>query len=164
MPHAAFATPLGTCALAWGEHGLTRFHLPGENLPALPETESTSPPPASIQDVISRVQRHLAGEMQDFSDLPYDFTPVPEFTRAVLRATLAVKAGHTATYGDLAAALGQPPAASRAVGAALGANPWPLLIPCHRVVAASGKMTGYSGPGGIATKTRLLALEGAWLL
>ncbi len=164
MPRLAFATPLGTCALAWGEHGLTRFHLPGENLPATPEAESTSPPPAWIQAVIARVQRHLAGEYQDFSDLPYDFAPVPEFTRAVLRATLAVKAGRTATYGDLAAALGQPPAASRAVGAALGANPWPLLIPCHRIVAADGSMTGYSGPGGIETKTRLLALEGARLL
>ena len=110
------------------------------------------------------MQHHLAGDPQDFSDLPYDFARVPEFHRAVLRATLAVKSGHTTTYGALAATLGQPPGASRAVGTALGANPWPLVIPCHRVVAASGKMTGFSGPGGVDTKARLLALEGAQLL
>jgi methylated-DNA-[protein]-cysteine S-methyltransferase len=75
-----------------------------------------------------------------------------------------VKAGHTATYGEIAASIGESAAASRAVGTALGANPWPLLIPCHRVVAATGKMTGFSGPGGISTKTRLLAVEGAQLV
>jgi methylated-DNA-[protein]-cysteine S-methyltransferase len=75
-----------------------------------------------------------------------------------------VKPGHTSSYGDLAAAIGQPAAASRAVGTALGSNPWPLLIPCHRILAATGKMTGFSGPGGIATKVKLLALEGAQLL
>ena len=94
----------------------------------------------------------------------YDFARLPEFHRAVLRATLGVKSGHTATYGAIAAALGQPPGASCAVGTALGANPWPLLIPCHRIVAAGGKMTGFSGPGGVATKVKLLALEGARLL
>jgi len=76
-----------------------------------------------------RVQRHLGGDPQDFSNLRYDFTALPEFHRAVLHAALAVKAGHTTTYGAIAAAPGQPPGASRAVGTALGANPWPLLIP-----------------------------------
>jgi methylated-DNA-[protein]-cysteine S-methyltransferase len=164
MPHTSFDTPLGTCAVSWGERGLTRFHLPGDTRPAAHDAESGADLPVWIQDIIARVQRHLGGDFQDFSDLTYDFAELPEFTRAVLLATLAVKAGRTVTYGDLASALGQPPAASRAVGAALGANPWPLLIPCHRVVATSGKMTGYSGPGGIETKTRLLALEGAQLL
>ena len=162
MPHATFPPPLGTCAIAWNDAGLTRFLLPDPARPAGGGTEAEPPP--WVREIIGRVGRHIAGDPQDFSDARYDFTRVPEFNRAVLRATLAVKSGHTATYGDLATAIGQPPAASRAVGAALGANPWPLLIPCHRIVAASGKMTGFSGPGGVATKTRLLALEGALLL
>jgi methylated-DNA-[protein]-cysteine S-methyltransferase len=156
----AFPTALGCCALSWNADGLTRFELPE----AATRSTDVATPPAEITALIARVQRHLAGDPQDFSGVTYDFTRVPEFHRTVLQATLAVKAGHTATYGEIAAALGQSLAASRAVGAALGANPWPLLIPCHRIVAASGKMTGFSGPGGVATKVKLLALEGAQLL
>ena len=145
-----------------GDAGVTRFLLPDPERPPGAAVEVV--PPSWIGSIIGRVQRHLAGEAQDFSDVRYDFTRVTEFVAAVLHATLTVKSGHTATYGELAAAIGQPPAASRAVGAALGDNPWPLLIPCHRIVAASGKLTGFSGPGGVATKVRLLALEGAQLL
>jgi len=162
MPHATFATPLGTCAIAWNDAGLTRFLLPDPERRHSSNTEAE--PPDWVVAVIARVQRHLAGEPQDFADVRYDFTRVPEFVRAVLLVTLQVKSGTTATYGDIAQALGHLPGASRAVGAALGDNPWPLLIPCHRIVAASGKMTGFSGPGGVATKVRLLALEGAQLL
>ncbi len=162
MPHATFITPLGTCAIAWNDAGLTRFLLPDPERRAVGNTEAD--PPSWVGEVIERVKRHLTGEAQDFSDVRYDFARLPEFVRNVLRATLNVKAGHTATYGELATAIGQPLAASRAVGTALGDNPWPLLIPCHRIVAATGKMTGFSGPGGVATKVRLLALEGAQLL
>lgn len=160
-----FDTPLGTCAVEWQGDRLTRFQLPDTAHAGGPESPSSPPePPAWVTALVDRVRRHLAGEYQDFSDLPYDFSLPPPFVRDVLRATLGVKAGHTATYGEIAAAIGHPPAASRAVGAALGSNPWPLLIPCHRIVAASGKLTGYSGPGGTATKSRLLVLEGAQLL
>jgi methylated-DNA-[protein]-cysteine S-methyltransferase len=162
MPHATFSTPLGTCAIAWNDNGLTRFLLPDPQRPAGGGTEAE--PPDWVRAIIARVERHLAGEPQDFADVRFDFSRVPEFIRAVLRATLAVKPGHTATYGEIAAAIGQPPAASRAVGSALGDNPWPLLIPCHRIVAAGGKMNGFSAPGGIATKVKLLALEGAQLI
>ena len=86
-----------------------------------------------------------------------------EFHREVFEQTLAIKAGSTCSYGDIARKMGQSPAVIRAVVAALGINPWPLLIPCHRVVASDGKMTGFSGSGGIKTKLRLLALEGAQL-
>lgn len=160
MPRSTFLTPLGRCSIAWDGATLTRFELPEATV----QPDDLPAPPPEIVAIIARVHRHLAGEAQDFSDLTYDFARIPEFHRAVLRALLDVKSGHTATYGDLARAIGQPPAASRAVGTALGANPWPLLIPCHRIVAASGKMTGFSGPGGVATKARLLALEGAQLL
>jgi methylated-DNA-[protein]-cysteine S-methyltransferase len=163
MPHVTFPTALGPCALGWSDSVLTAFGLPGDQH-RLPTEAPTLAPPPWIAAIIARVQRHLDGDPQDFSDLPYDFDRIPEFHREVLRATLAVKSGHTTTYGAIAATLGQPPGASRAVGTALGANPWPLLIPCHRVVAASGKMTGFSGPGGVDTKARLLALEGAQLL
>lgn len=162
MPHATFLTPLGVCAIAWSDAGLTRFLLPDPDRVRNGGTESE--PPDWVQTIIERVQRHLAGEPQDFADLRYDFSRVPRFVAEVLRATLGVKAGRTASYGEIATAIGQPPAASRAVGSALGDNPWPLLIPCHRIVSASGNMTGFSGPGGVATKVKLLALEGAQLL
>lgn len=162
MPHATFTTPLGTCAIAWNDAGLTRFLLPDPDRRAGGDTEAVPPP--WVEEIIVRVQRHLAGELQDFSDVRFDFGKMPEFNRAVLRATLAIKPGHTSTYGEIAAAIGEQPGAARAVGAALGGNPWPLLIPCHRVLAATGNMTGFSGPGGVRTKTRLLALEGAQLI
>jgi methylated-DNA-[protein]-cysteine S-methyltransferase len=162
MPSASFPTPLGRCTIGWNDAGLTHFHLPGPA--ATGEATPATDPPPWVRAVIDRVLRHLAGDLQNFADLRYDFSSQPAFLRAVLQATLAVKAGHTATYGDIARAIGEGPAASRAVGAALGANPWPLLIPCHRVVAADGGLTGYSGPGGTATKAKLLALEGARLL
>lgn len=161
MPHATFTTPLGLCAIAWNDLGLTRFLLPDpERRPGTAEAQ----PPSWVSEIIDRVLRHLSGDVQDFADVPFDFSRVNDFMGAVLRATLSVKPGQTATYGDLAAAIGQPIAISRAVGSALSGNPWPLLIPCHRIVAATGKMTGFSGPGGVATKVRLLALEGAQLL
>jgi methylated-DNA-[protein]-cysteine S-methyltransferase len=162
MPHATFSTPVGTCVVAWNDVGLTRFLLPDPERPAPARDESS--PPEWVSQAITRVQRHLAGDLQDFTDLRYDFSRVPTFVSAVLRAVLQVKAGSTTSYGELATVIGQSTGASRAVGTALGSNPWPLLIPCHRVVAANGKMTGFSGPGGVATKLKLLALEGAQLV
>ncbi len=161
MPHATFSTSLGTCAIAWSDAGLTRFLLPE---PERQRGDTESDPPPWVAEVIERVRQHVAGVPQDFSDVRFDYGRMPEFNRAVLRATLGVKPGHTATYGEIATAIGQPVTNSRAVGGALGDNPWPLLIPCHRIVAATGKRTGFSGPGGVATKVRLLALEGAQLL
>lgn len=161
MPHATFQTPLGICAIAWNENGLTRFLLPDPDRPPGAGAVET---PSWIGQIVDRVQRHLAGDPQDFANVLYDFTKVPEFVRSVLQATLDIKPGRTTTYGELAAAIGLGPSAARAIGSALGANPWPLLIPCHRVIAATGGMTGFSGPGGIGMKVKLLALEGAQLL
>ena len=159
MPRTTFNTQLGRCAIVWNEAGLTAFELPD----ALPESSDETERPTQIANVIERVLRHLSGELQDFSDLSFDLALVPPFNAAVLRATLSVKPGETRTYGEIAHLIGQPPSASRAVGGALGANRWPLLIPCHRIVSADGKMTGFSGPGGIGTKLRLLKIEGAQL-
>lgn len=156
-----FSTVLGTCALHWNERGITSFVLPD------PATPDTAPPaaavPPAIAATITRVQRHLAGEPQDFADLAYDWSVVTEFQQRVLRALLAIKPGRTATYGDLARTIGAPAGAARAIGGAVGANPWPLLVPCHRILGSTGKLTGYSAPGGVATKSRLLALEGVAL-
>lgn len=156
---AAFETAMGYCALSWRSDALTGFELP-EAL--LRQTDAPSPP-EWIVALIVRVRKHLTGELQDFSDVAFDFAEVPPFHAAVLRATLAVKPGQTRSYGEIAKIIGEPSHVSRAVGSALGANHWPLLIPCHRVVAADGRMTGFSGPGGVKTKLRLLALEGAQL-
>ena len=159
MPETAFPTPLGICRISWQDDVITGFRLPEKA-----ETDTAnSATPDWIQEIIKRVELHLDRQFQDFSDLPYNFSQVGDFPREVYRCTLQVKAGHTCSYGDIARELGYPPATSRAVGASLGSNPWPLLVPCHRVVAADGKMTGFSGPGGIETKLKLLALEGAQL-
>jgi methylated-DNA-[protein]-cysteine S-methyltransferase len=159
MPRLTFPTAIGVCALSWSEGGVIGFELPTASAGA----DDVATPPEFIAALISRVQRHLDGTLQDFSDVRFDFGRVPEFHREVYHATLAVKAGQTTSYGGIATSLGYAPGTSRAVGTALGANPWPLLVPCHRVVSANGKMTGFSGPGGIKTKLRLLALEGEQL-
>lgn len=159
MPRASFPTALGNCALSWSGTGLTGFELPEATVLG----DDVSSPPDVITALISRVQLHLTGVLQDFADVRYDLGRVPEFPREVYHATLGIKAGLTSSYGEIAAVLGYAPGMSRAVGTALGANPWPLLVPCHRIVSASGKMTGFSGPGGVKTKLRLLALEGTQL-
>lgn len=160
MRRHRFPTALGDCAMTWNDTGLLGFTLPGGDLPA---TTAETPPPW-LTALIIRVQQHLAGKLQTFSDAPYAFANVTDFERRVYELSLAIPPGETRSYGELAAALSLPPGGARAVAAALGANPWPLLVPCHRIVGADGCMTGFSGPGGIRTKTRLLALEGAQLI
>lgn len=160
MSDTVFSTPIGPCHLSWCDDTLTDFRLPEPEAAAQPNDD---PLPGWITMLITRVQSHLAGNLVDFSDLPFAFQQVSDFARSVYRCTLQVKAGHTCSYGDIARQLGLPAASSRAVGAALGANPWSLLIPCHRVLATDGKMTGFSGPGGVAMKLKLLEIEGAQL-
>ncbi len=161
MPCVVIFTALGWCTLAWEGDVATRFRLPKADGSAEPEEEPASAIPAWVANLQEAVQRHLKGETQDFGRVPYAFDRVSPFQRSVYEAALMVKAGETWTYGQLASTVGLPPGASRAVGAALGRNPWPLLIPCHRFVGANGKMTGFSAAGGTTTKLRLLALEGA---
>lgn len=159
--HLVFDTPLGRCAIAWNDAGIIAFALPPAD--RLAAASADGEPPPWVADIVARVQRHLAGETQDFSKVRYDWTRVSAFQRRIYEAALRVKSGQTQSYGQLAAAIGEPPAVARAVGTALGQNPWPLLVPCHRFIGADGRMTGFSAPGGIKTKLRLLALEGAQL-
>lgn len=166
---AVFDTPIGACGIAWNvaDGAIVAFQLPE----ATPErtrtriarrTGGAEPDtlPADVALLIQRVQAHLRGDTQDFSDVPVDLSELEEFPRAVLAALRQIPAGRTGTYGDLAKALNQPSAA-QAVGKALGRNPIPLIIPCHRILAAHGKTGGFSAHGGWMTKSRLLALEGA---
>ena len=172
MAHTLFPTVLGTCGLAWNELGLTRFQLPEANEGKMEhkltghERSSSShiPRPPWVRRLIEKVQQHLEGKLQDFAAIPLDWSQVSDFQRAVYAQLAAIPPGSKISYGELARRIGHEASAARAVGVAMATNPWPLIVPCHRVVSASGKMTGYSASGGIRTKTRLLVLEGAELL
>jgi len=164
---AQFATPIGTCALAWGAGGIIGVALPGVNptsamarLHRCFPDGAPAPPPAAIAAAIARIAAVLAGGRDDFADLPLDLGRASVFEGEVYRETRAIPAGETASYGVIAARLGDSGLA-RAVGQALGRNPWPIVIPCHRVTGADGRMGGFSAPGGRATKLRLLEIEGA---
>jgi O-6-methylguanine DNA methyltransferase len=171
--YCLFETALGWCGIAWSQSGdsdappaVTLFQLP-EATPTITEARlarhhearPTSEPPAPIAEVIERVRRHLAGEVEDFRDVPVALNGSGPFERLIYDAARNIPAGKTMTYGEIAKATGQPGAA-QAVGQALGRNPIPLIIPCHRVLAAGGKPGGFSAPGGLATKAKLLAGEG----
>jgi O-6-methylguanine DNA methyltransferase len=172
--YCLFETPLGWCGIAWSEgpdtaapYAVIRFQLPvattemtEERIRQTSGAPQPSPPPPELAEVIDRVGKHLRGETQTFRDVAVDLTRATVFARKVYEAAREIPAGRTITYADLANNLGQPNAA-RAVGQALGRNPIPLIIPCHRILAAGGKPGGFSAHGGRATKAKLLALEGA---
>ncbi len=165
---AVFDTELGTCGIAWGDAGITGVALPdaevagtGEYLarryPGVPEAA----PPADIESAIARITAVLAGTSADsLVDLELDLTGVTGFAREVYRIARAVPPGNTTTYGAIAADLGGPGVA-RAVGRALGDNPFPIIVPCHRVTAADGAIGGFSASGGARTKRRMLLIEHA---
>lgn len=172
MAHLLFPTAFGNCGIAWNERGLTGVQLPSAS-DALTEqsiaardhgTSATAPGPDWVQALVNRMQQHLAGTLQDFAGARLDWSRVTDFQRAVYLQAMAIKPGYKKSYGEIAKLLALGNEAARAVGVALATNPWPLIVPCHRVVSASDKMTGFSAPGGVRTKTRLLALEGAELL
>lgn len=172
MAHTLFPTAFGTCGLAWNGERLTGFQLPEKNVGTTEahlagkakSKAATEPRPEWVRRLIARVQQHLEGGLQDFSDAPLDWSRVSDFQKAVYLEAQVIKPGFERSYGDIARALALGPESARAVGVALATNPWPLIVPCHRVVSAGGKMTGFSAAGGVRTKTRLLALEGAELL
>ena len=157
-----FSTPLGVCSLSWTDGRLVRLGLPDET--ARDSGRIFLECPSWIAGIIGRVRNHFSGRFENFSDIALDWSRVTPFQKSVYLEAQAIKAGHTTTYGEISRRLGLGREGARSVGVALGANPWPFVVPCHRVVAADGKMTGFSAPGGIRTKTRLLALEGAELL
>jgi len=164
---ALFETAIGTCGIAWGPAGIVGLQLPEANdAAALARLRGRFPtlaqeqPLAGIDHAIARIRSFLAGGKDDLADLALDLGGTGAFDRAVYRETRAIPAGSTSTYGAIAARLGDPGQA-RAVGQALGRNPWPIVVPCHRVTGAGGRMGGFSAPGGRATKLKLLEIEGA---
>ena len=164
-----FETALGVCGLAWTETGLVRVQLPyrdvsetSARLARLGARRAGGTLPPMVNEAAERMVSHARGETVDFLDLPLDFSLIPAFEGLVYRHLRQVPRGRTVTYGELAAMAGSPGAA-QAVGTAMARNPWPVVVPCHRVLAAGNKPGGFSAPGGLATKTRLLAMEGVYL-
>lgn len=162
-----FDTIIGRCGVAWGDRGLIGVQLPEtspgaawarlrKRFPDAVESEPT----AEIEAIIERIRALLAGGRDDLADIPLDLDGQSAFNLRVYEIARAITPGETSTYGEVAKAMGEPGAA-RAVGKALGENPWPIVVPCHRVLAASGHMGGFSASGGAETKARLLTLEKA---
>lgn len=174
VSYCLFETLLGWCGIAWsgGQNAGTPYSVALFQLPEATKelTESrialnsgaseASESPSQIKNIICRVLRHLQGEVQDFRNVTVDLEGAGSFMQRVCKAARNIPPGRTATYAELAVAVGQPNA-TRAVGRALGKNPIPLIIPCHRVLAARGKPGGFSAHGGRVTKAKLLAIEGA---
>jgi methylated-DNA-[protein]-cysteine S-methyltransferase len=162
-----FDTPIGRCGIAWGERGILGVQLPEHGdaetrarlLRSCPGA-SEAPPPPAVRRAIEAILALLRGGAGDLSEIALDMAGVPPFHRRVYETARAIPPGATLSYGEMAARLGSPGAA-RAVGQALGRNPFPIIVPCHRVLAAGGRIGGFSANGGTATKLRLLALEGA---
>ncbi|QUD90625.1 methylated-DNA--[protein]-cysteine S-methyltransferase [Phenylobacterium montanum] len=161
-----FQTEIGACGLAWREQGLVRVMLPEADgsaaltalrrrFPDLAEAE----PPAYVQEAIERIKALMAGQRIDLSDIDLDLETVSAFDRRVYAVARAIPPGEVLTYGEIAERLGDKLLA-REVGQSMGRNPWPIVVPCHRVLGAGGKMTGFSAPGGVNTKERMLAIEG----
>ena len=172
--YCLFETPLGRCGIAWRTSAdpdsrtvVTAVQLP-ETTPQATESRiarkagssRAGVPPLQIAAIIEKIRLHLGGETQDFRGVAVDLEGVTPFFRRVYEVTREIPSGQTRTYGEIARAVGQPSAAQE-VGQAMARNPVPIIVPCHRVSAAGGKLGGFSAPGGPATKARLLALEGA---
>ncbi|MGQ2981023.1 MAG: methylated-DNA--[protein]-cysteine S-methyltransferase [Polaromonas sp.] len=172
IPHAGrfftlFDSAVGCCAIAWGDAGICGVQLPeadaaqtrarmGLRFPGAAEVQ----PDADRQAAIRQITAMLRGEPHQVDGLALDMRGVPAFHQRVYAVARAIAPGQTLTYGEVAARLGEPGAA-RAVGQALGRNPFAPVVPCHRVLAAGDKPGGFSASGGIRTKLRLLIIEGA---
>jgi len=164
---AIFDTPIGACGVAWNARGIVGLQLPGataERTRARLRQRWTgaleATPPAMVQQAIDRVLALLSGKAVDLSDVALDLEGAPEFHRRVYEVARTIPPGQTMTYGEIAKQLGAPQE-SREVGQALGRNPIAIIVPCHRVLGAAGKMGGFSASGGVATKRRILEIEGA---
>jgi O-6-methylguanine DNA methyltransferase len=162
---ALFDTPIGQCGIAWNGRGIAGVHLPEGKESAtrerlarrFPHVRERAMPPAT-RLAVEQIVGLLRGEASELSSIALDMEQVPPFHRRVYEVARGIAPGATISYGDLAARLGQPGAA-RAVGQALGRNPFAIVVPCHRVLAARGKVGGFSAQGGIVTKLRLLSIE-----
>jgi methylated-DNA-[protein]-cysteine S-methyltransferase len=162
-----FESAIGRCALLWrggfvvgaalpeGDDETLRARL-ARRFPGVAESE----PPAFVSEAAALIRRLLEGEKVDLGAIPLDLGQASDLERRVYDAARRIPCGEARTYGEVAREIGAP-GASQAVGAALGRNPVPIVVPCHRVVASGGRSGGFSAPGGVATKFRMLEIEGA---
>jgi methylated-DNA-[protein]-cysteine S-methyltransferase len=162
-----FDTPIGRCGIAWGARGIAAVQLPERSeratrvrmLRLLPDACEAAPPP-EVRRALDRILALLRGEAVDLTDIVLDMDRLPAFDRRVYEVARTIPPGATLSYGEIATRLGERGAA-RDVGQALGRNPFAIVVPCHRVVAAGGKLGGFSARGGVSTKLRLLSIERA---
>jgi methylated-DNA-[protein]-cysteine S-methyltransferase len=158
----AFDTDLGRCAVRWSEAGITGVLLPNTGQGLGPALEDGIAVPEFVREAMDGIVVLMAGEAHDLRGVPLDERGVDPWRRQVYATTRQIPAGTTRSYGEVAKAIGRHDfEGARGVGAALARNPFPIIVPCHRVVAANGALTGFSGPGGLETKRRMLGLEGA---
>jgi methylated-DNA-[protein]-cysteine S-methyltransferase len=163
-----FDTAIGTCGVAWSTCGLVAVQLPARDRAATERlliarcgSSGAAAPPPAITALIADIARYLNGERVDFSAVPVDLSSLDPFRRKLYESMRTLPWGTTTTYGALARTIGLTQwEGARDVGEAMGRNPVPIVIPCHRVLAAGQKLGGFSAPGGAATKAKLLALEG----
>ena len=165
--YALFETAIGRCGIVWSERGIVGVQFPEGSdqttrkrlLRRHPKACETIPP-ATVQRRIEDIVALLEGERRDLSEAVLDWGAVPDFNRRVYDVARAIPPGSTLAYGEVAERLGDRNLA-RDVAQALGQNPFPIVVPCHRVMAAGGKTGGFSAPGGVRTKLRLLSIERA---
>jgi methylated-DNA-[protein]-cysteine S-methyltransferase len=166
--HHLFETAFGLCGIAWNERGLTGVQLPEKDrettarrLAAKCGSAGEAEPPPPMAALIGQIQTYLAGEQIDFSNVEVDLGGIDDFRRKIYGALRTIGFGRTTTYGELARTIDLVGwEGARDVGDAMGRNPIPIVIPCHRVLAAGNKLGGFSAYGGTATKQKLLILEG----
>jgi methylated-DNA-[protein]-cysteine S-methyltransferase len=167
LHYHVFDTAMGFCAIAWSDDGVARFQLPTKSVEAAERLMRRRAPdaepgalPEDIAEVVAAAKRYFSGAKTDFSHVRLDLGGEDAFFRQIYEALRQVGWGRTTTYGALAKEVGASREAARDVGEAMARNPAPLIIPCHRVLAAGGKLGGFSAPGGSTTKMRMLELEG----
>ncbi|MGH9190313.1 MAG: methylated-DNA--[protein]-cysteine S-methyltransferase [Acidimicrobiales bacterium] len=165
--YALFGTSIGRCGIAWGERGVLAVQLPEKSDSATRarlrqrcQAATEAPPPADVARAVDGIVALLQGQATDLSFVVLDMRGVPPFQRRVLEALRTIPPGRTVSYGEMAALAGTPGGA-RAVGQAVRRNPFAIVVPCHRVLAAGGGLGGFSAGGGVVTKLRLLSIEGA---
>lgn len=164
---ALFETAIGWTGIAWADNGLTGAHLPEPDqavaraslLRRFPGMVEAAPPP-DVASVIDGIRALLRGEKPMLLEARLDLSRVPEFNARVYAITRQIPPGETMTYGAIALRIGDRHLAQQ-IGGVLGRNPWPIIVPCHRVTAAGGKLGGFTARGGVQTKLKLLAIEGA---
>jgi methylated-DNA-[protein]-cysteine S-methyltransferase len=156
----AFPTALGTCGITWSDSGITGVLLPGARGLTRRTTATAPEVPDAVSETVAAIVALLDGKHTDLRSVVLDETGIDPFRRSVYAAAREIPPGATASYGEIARAIGKADA-PRAVGHALGENPYPIVVPCHRVLSATGTLHGFSAPGGIATKRRMLEIERA---